>query len=203
MWRPSVEILPACSQVGVVHDLPTDVDRLLEAPVQSRGDRPHTNVERLKSRKRETTVDTDPVTTHGDTKDVVTAFLADLVGSGGLYLPVKNHAAPTVAWSFPKTTNENTLHNRNDVESWFAVRGRESEGKADSRFRDPPTITVERVVVEGNWAAVQFHAQGETLLGRTYDNRYALLMTVHDGKITEMREFFDTQHVVDTFGVDR
>ena len=49
----------------------------------------------------------------------------------------------------------------------------------------------------------QFRAQGETLAGKTYDNRYALLMTIEDGKITEMREFFDTQHVVDTFGVDR
>jgi SnoaL-like domain len=148
-------------------------------------------------------VDTDPTTTHRDTNGVVTAFLADLVRTGGLYLPVKNHAAPTVSWSFPKTTNENTLHNRNDVESWFETRGKETGGRPDSRFRQPPRITVERVVVEGNSAAAQFHAQGETLSGQTYDNRYALLMTIEDGKITEMREFFDTQHVVDTFGVDR
>jgi ketosteroid isomerase-like protein len=142
-------------------------------------------------------------TTHRPTKDVVMAFLGDLVSTGGLYLPVKNHAAPNVAWSFPKTTNENTLHDRSDVESWFEIRGKETGGKPDSRFREPPTITVERVVVEGTTAAAQFHAQGETLSGKRYDNRYALLMTIEDGKITEMREFFDTQHVVDTFGVDR
>jgi ketosteroid isomerase-like protein len=142
-------------------------------------------------------------TTHRDTKDVVMAFLSDLVGTGGLYLPVKNHAAPNVAWSFPNTTNEKTLHDRSDVESWFEIRGKETGGKPDSRFREPPTITVERVVVEGTSAAAQFHAEGETLSGKRYDNRYALLMTIGDGKITEMREFFDTQHVVDTFGVDR
>ena len=33
---------------------------------------------------------------------------------------------------------------------------------------------------------------------KTYDNRYALVMTIQDGKITEMREFYDTQHVNDT-----
>jgi ketosteroid isomerase-like protein len=147
--------------------------------------------------------ETDPTTTHLDTRDVVTAFLDDLVRTGGLYLPVKNHAAPMVAWSFPKTTNEHTLHERKDVESWFEIRGKETGGKPDSRFREPPAITVERVVVEGNSAAAQFHAQGETLSGNKYDNRYALMMTIEGGKITEMREFFDTLHVVETFGVDR
>lgn len=131
------------------------------------------------------------------------AFLADLTSTSGLYLAVKNHAAPNVAWSFPRTTNENTLHQRSDVETWFETRGKEAGGNPDSRFREPPTITVERVVVDGSSAAAQFRAQGETLAGKTYDNRYALLMTIEDGKITEMREFFDTQHVVDTFGVDR
>lgn len=131
------------------------------------------------------------------------AFLADVTSTGGLYLAVRNHAAPNVAWSFPKTTNENTLHDRSDVESWFEIRGKETGGKADSRFHEPPTITVERVVVDGNSAAAQFHAQGETLSGKMYDNRYALLMTIEGGKITEMREFFDTKHVIDTFGQER
>ncbi len=148
-------------------------------------------------------MNTDQTTIHENTRKVAMAFLADLTSTGGLYLPVKNHAAPNVAWSFPKTTNEKTLHDRSDVESWFEIRGKETGGKPDSRFRQPPTITVELVVVEGTSAAAQFRAQGETLSGKTYDNRYALLMTIEDGKITEMREFFDTQHVVDTFGGDR
>jgi ketosteroid isomerase-like protein len=149
------------------------------------------------------TVNADQTTTHRDTKEVVMAFLADVTATGGLYLGVKNHAAANVAWSFPKSTNENTLHDRSDVESWFEIRGKETGGKADSRFQEPPRITVERVVVEGTSAAAQFRAQGSTLSGKTYDNRYAFLMTVEDGRITEMREFFDTQHVSDTFGEDR
>ena len=35
--------------------------------------------------------------------------------------------------------------------------------------------------------------------GRQYDNHYVFLMTVENGQITELREFFDTKHVLDTF----
>jgi len=95
-------------------------------------------------------MDTCATTSRRGTEEVVRAFLDDLTSTSGFYLAVRNYAAPDVTWSFPKTTNENALHGRREVESWFEIRGKETEGKPDSRFRARPKITVERVIVEGN-----------------------------------------------------
>ncbi len=47
--------------------------------------------------------------------------------------------------------------------------------------------------------AVGVESWGELGNGRVYNNEYHFLMTIRDGKIREVREYLDTQHVFATW----
>jgi ketosteroid isomerase-like protein len=127
-----------------------------------------------------------------ETREVVQAFLDQVVAHGELYDAAKTFAAEDVTWSFPKSLRDAPIRNKRDVEEWFGTREAEL-------FHEAPKITVEALVVDGKSAAAQIHAIGQATSGKTYDCRYVFMMTIEDGKIAEMTEFFDTKHVVDTF----
>lgn len=127
-----------------------------------------------------------------DTRKVVLAFL-DEVARTGLGGGARRFAAQDVIWWLPGSVRAEPFKGLEEVTAWFDVRG--DTGKL---FEEPPAISTERVIVDGDLAAAQFHARGSTRSGRTYDNRYMIVMTVTEGKITEMRECYDTQHVTET-----
>jgi uncharacterized protein len=127
-----------------------------------------------------------------ETRKVAQAFLDEVVAHGELYDAAKIFAAEDVTWSFPKSLKDTPMRNKHDVEEWFGTR-------EAGLFHETPKITVEALVVDGKSAAAQIHAFGQAASGKTYDCRYVFMMTIEDGKIAEMREFFDTKHVVDTF----
>ena len=129
-----------------------------------------------------------------ETERVVKAFLEDVVRVGAMHGGARNHAAEDVTWWLPGSARDGALRGREQVVDWF-----ESRGDADALFHEPPVVTVEQVLVDGDRAVAQFRAVGRAKSGKTYDNRYALWMRVADGKIAELREFYDTQHVNDTF----
>ena len=58
-----------------------------------------------------------------------------------------------------------------------------------------PRGTVERLVVEGEWAAAETKASGPMRDGRVYHNRYAFFIGVQSGRIRVVREYFDTYYV--------
>ena len=56
-------------------------------------------------------------------------------------------------------------------------------------------MTVTGLLAEGDKVAVEVESHGELQNGRIYNNQYHMLMTVRDGKIGEVKEYLDTQHV--------
>jgi len=58
-------------------------------------------------------------------------------------------------------------------------------------------FTVRAITAEGERVAVEAKCLGEHVSGKTYNQKYHFLFVIRDGKIREMREYFDTQHAND------
>lgn len=63
------------------------------------------------------------------------------------------------------------------------------------QLKDGLRIKVKSLIAEGDKVALEFESLGELRNGRVYNQQYHLLITVSDGKITEVKEYLDTQHV--------
>ncbi len=57
-----------------------------------------------------------------------------------------------------------------------------------------------QVTAEDDRVAVEAESYGELKNGKIYNNFYHLQHVVRDGKLTEIKEYLDTQHVQDVFG---
>ncbi len=55
------------------------------------------------------------------------------------------------------------------------------------------------MVVEGDKAAVELESYVVLIDDIVYNNHYHMLLKIRDDKIIEIKEYLDTQHVVDTF----
>ena|SRR5258708_7900138 len=60
-------------------------------------------------------------------------------------------------------------------------------------------MTVKSVIAEGDKVAIEMESLGELRNGRVYNNQYHIAMTMRGGKISEVREYLDTQHVFATW----
>jgi ketosteroid isomerase-like protein len=60
-------------------------------------------------------------------------------------------------------------------------------------------MSVKSLIAEGDRVAVELESYGELQNGRVYNNEYHMAMTIRDGKISEVREYLDTQHVFATW----
>ncbi len=58
-----------------------------------------------------------------------------------------------------------------------------------------PQNTIESLFSKGNMVACETHGTGKFKNGRTYDNRYAWLVEIKDGKIFVIREYMDTAYI--------
>jgi ketosteroid isomerase-like protein len=56
-------------------------------------------------------------------------------------------------------------------------------------------MTVTNCIAEGDQVAVEAESYGELRNGRVYNNLYHLLLEIRGGKISTVREYYDTQHV--------
>lgn len=56
-------------------------------------------------------------------------------------------------------------------------------------------MTVMNCIAEGDQVAVEAESFGELRNGRVYNNLYHLLLELRGGKISAVREYYDTQHV--------
>lgn len=61
-------------------------------------------------------------------------------------------------------------------------------------------VTPSRMTAEDNRVSVEAESYGEISNGKTYRNIYHFMMEIGDGKITNVREFMDTEHVTEVFG---
>ncbi|HKX26280.1 MAG TPA: nuclear transport factor 2 family protein [Blastocatellia bacterium] len=56
-------------------------------------------------------------------------------------------------------------------------------------------MTIKGSIAEGDRVAIETESYGELKNGRIYNNEYHFLLTIRDGKIREVKEYLDTQHV--------
>lgn len=59
------------------------------------------------------------------------------------------------------------------------------------------TFKVLDMVAEGDKVAVEAVSEGEHVSGQTYNNEYHFLFRFRDGKLLELKEYMDTEHVTD------
>lgn len=73
-------------------------------------------------------------------------------------------------------------------------------GPLSSQLVDGLKININTVVAEGDKVVIEATGESEVIGGGTYNNIYCYVVTVRDNKITEMREYLDTELVSDVFG---
>lgn len=68
-----------------------------------------------------------------------------------------------------------------------------------ARLKDGMRMSVKGAIAEADRVAVEVESRGELRNGRVYSNEYHFLLRMRDGKIAEVREYLDTQHVFATW----
>jgi uncharacterized protein len=99
-----------------------------------------------------------------------------------------------VAWRIvgkPELLSAAGVHNKEQIARVF--RG------MIGQLKNGLQMTVKGAIAEGDKVAVEAESYGELQNGRIYNNTYHFVMTIRDGKISEVREYLDTQHVFATW----
>ena len=73
-------------------------------------------------------------------------------------------------------------------------------GPLFSRLRAGISSKIERLVVEGDVVVAETSGTAETLDGIAYNNTYCQIMTIRDGRISRVKEYFDTELTSSVFG---
>lgn len=68
------------------------------------------------------------------------------------------------------------------------------------RLEGPIKITVTNAIAEGDQVFVEAEGESRTKDGLDYNNLYGIVLRLKDGKITEVREYMDTELVKAIFG---
>ena len=68
-------------------------------------------------------------------------------------------------------------------------------GAIQSGFPGGLKLDATSMIAEGNKVAVEVASYGQHANGRTYENKYHFLITLEDGKMTEIKEYMDTLHL--------
>ena len=61
-----------------------------------------------------------------------------------------------------------------------------------SQFVAPSSITVTRILADGDYVVVQCNGDATTISGEPYRNTYCLVIRMADGQLREMTEYMDT-----------
>ncbi|RVG72493.1 nuclear transport factor 2 family protein [Sinorhizobium meliloti] len=69
-----------------------------------------------------------------------------------------------------------------------------------SAYTDGLNMQIVSIIGEGDIVAAETRSHAITKTGKVYENEYALLFTVRDGKIAKVREYTDLLHVLEVFG---
>lgn len=68
-----------------------------------------------------------------------------------------------------------------------------------SRLTGGLRMWVKNTIAEGDQVAMEVESRGELKNGRIYNNEYHMLVTLREGKIVDLKEYYDTFHVWDTW----
>jgi ketosteroid isomerase-like protein len=122
------------------------------------------------------------------------------------------HPNAALAWSFLQgLCVDGNLDDAFDLLSddfvyWSNVTRKESDKPYLRQSSDwrvdfvPITLELQRAVVDGDVVVIEAEGDGMTVNGDRYNNVYAYVMEVRNGKVTSMREHCDTKLVAEVFG---
>ena len=71
--------------------------------------------------------------------------------------------------------------------------------RMSARLPEGLRMTVTGTLTEGDRVSAEVVSHGVLANGRVYDNAYHMLITLRDGRIAAVKEYYDTQHVWDTW----
>lgn len=71
-----------------------------------------------------------------------------------------------------------------------------------SQFASPAVFTMGSMTAEDNRVCVEIQGAAELTNGKRYDNKYCMVFTIHDGKITRVHEYTDTFYALNTLSVE-
>jgi len=79
------------------------------------------------------------------------------------------------------------LRGRDEIVAFFSAPGVFEDGG--------PKVTITRVLVDGDSAAVEATGTGRLVNGNDYSNVYHFALETRDGRVVEVREYMDSHHV--------
>lgn len=79
-------------------------------------------------------------------------------------------------------------HNREKIAQLVRATGPQTQ------FKTGLHMVVQGLTAEGDRVAVEAESHSETKEGRIYNNFYHFLLTIRDGKIVELKGYFDSLH---------
>ena len=85
------------------------------------------------------------------------------------------------------------LDSADAIVGFFSAGGEVFEGGG-------PEVTVNRILVDGEHAAVEAVGSGKLHNGNTYSNVYHFAVDTRDGRVTAVREYMDSFHVATVMG---
>jgi ketosteroid isomerase-like protein len=69
----------------------------------------------------------------------------------------------------------------------------------NSRLNGGLRMWVKNTIAEGDQVAMEVESRGELKNGRVYNNEYHMLVTLREGRIVDLKEYYDSFHVWDTW----
>jgi ketosteroid isomerase-like protein len=71
--------------------------------------------------------------------------------------------------------------------------------RMNSRLIGGLRMWVKNTIAEGDQVAMEVESRGELKNGRVYNNEYHMLVTLREGRIVDLKEYYDSFHVWDTW----
>lgn len=127
-----------------------------------------------------------------DGKNIAREFFA--AGNRGDMQRCMELIADDISWTDIGTTRfSGTYNGKQEI-------GENLLGPLFSQLKGGIHSTVERIIAEGNTVVVLSNGKAETIDGKQYNNTYCHVMTISDGQIREVIEYFDTALADRVFG---
>ncbi|MEB2847996.1 nuclear transport factor 2 family protein [Rhizobiales bacterium RZME27] len=116
---------------------------------------------------------------------------------------------------FKKSNADGLINAMTDDATWwvngkphlFPSSGMKTKEEAAKMFRnmlsaytDGLDMRIVSIIGEGDIVATETRSHATTRTGKVYENEYALLFTIRDGRIAKVREYTDLLHVLEVFG---
>jgi ketosteroid isomerase-like protein len=127
-----------------------------------------------------------------DKKQVVQRFF-DAGNNGDMETSI-GLIADDITWSnIGDTVFSGTFHGKAELQERLL-------GPLFAQLRQGITMTVHRLIAEGDYVVAQMSGHAETLDGNAYNNSYVWIIRIRDGQFAEVIEYMDTELLTSVFG---